>query len=150
MGDEIRTSWQNFTYRTYVAGYVLDTVQDHIIIITEDNVAVLSHQFHNENLMAYITKFVQVLQLKFYNTLQTRLAYRSDPGASDVLAEKHAKIRSSQRADPVFACKIDQRQGGAGGEKQTLLTICTFSGDQQFVTFRLGNFVNASPGEIFI
>ena len=63
-----------------------------IIIITEDNVAVLSHQFHNENLMAYITKFVQVLQLKFYNTLQTRLAYRSDPGASDVLAEKHAKL----------------------------------------------------------
>lgn len=58
VGDEIRTSWQNFTYRTYVAGYVLDTIQDHIIIITEDNVAVFSHQFHNENLMAHITKFV--------------------------------------------------------------------------------------------
>ena len=66
---------------------MLDTVQDHALVITENNVAVFSHQLHDEDFMADITQLIQVFKLKFHYTLQTGLADAGDPGTADVLAE---------------------------------------------------------------
>ena len=72
---------------------MLDAVQDHSFFVTEDDVAVFAHQLHDQTLSAGITQLIKMLQLKFYNTLHSRLLYIQDTGASDVLSEKHAEVR---------------------------------------------------------
>ena len=86
---------------------MLDAVQDHTLVIAENNVAVLAHQLHDQNLVADISKLVQMLQLKFHHTLQSRLPDACDPGAADVFAEQHAEVGSCERTDPVPGCKIN-------------------------------------------
>ena len=52
--NKVGTAGKNFADGAYVAGYVLDAVQDHTLVIAENNVAVLAHQLHDQNLVAYV------------------------------------------------------------------------------------------------
>lgn len=51
---------------------MFDTVKDRIVLLTEDQVAVFSHDLHNQLLAADIAEFVQMLELK--------IRIRSSPG----------------------------------------------------------------------
>lgn len=93
---------------------MLDAVQDHILVIAENNVAVLAHQLHDQNLVAHVAQLVEMLQLKFHYTFQFRLADGCDPCTADVLAKKHAEVGGSEGTDPVLACEIDQGKGSTG------------------------------------
>ena len=109
--NEIFSSWKNLTDRTHMGGNMLDAVQDHAFVITEDDIAVLAHQLHDQTLPAWITQFVKMLQLKFHNALHARLLHIQDTGTADMLTEQHAEIRGCKRTDTVLICKIDQRKG---------------------------------------
>ena len=70
---KIISSRKNLTDRTHVGGNMFDTVKDRIVLLTEDQVAVFSHDLHNQLLAADIAEFVQMLELKNKNTLESRL-----------------------------------------------------------------------------
>ena len=72
---------------------VFDAVQNHSLFVTEDDVAVLAHQLHDQTLSAGIPQLIKMLQLKFHHALHSRLLHIKDTGASDVLSEKHAEVR---------------------------------------------------------
>ena len=93
IGNEIFSSGKNLTDRAHMGRDVFDAVQDHSLFVTEDDVAVLAHQLHDQTLSAGIPQLIKMLQLKFHHTLHSRLLYIKDAGASDVLSEKHAEIR---------------------------------------------------------
>ena len=44
VGNKVRTARKYLADRAYIAGNVFDAVQDHIVIITENDVAVFAHQ----------------------------------------------------------------------------------------------------------
>ena len=92
IGNEIFSSGKNFTDRTHMGRDMLDAVQDHSLFVTENDVAVLAHQFHDQTLSAGITQLIKMLQLKFHHTLHSRLLHIQNTCTSDVLSEKHAEV----------------------------------------------------------
>ena len=72
---------------------MFDAVQDHSLFVTEDDVAVLAHQFHDQTLSVGIPQLIKMLHLKFHHALHSSLLHIKDTGASDVLSEKHAEVR---------------------------------------------------------
>ncbi len=56
--------------------------------VTEDDVAVLAHQFHDQTLSAGIPQLIKMLSSNFHHTLHSRLFHIKDTGASDVLSEE--------------------------------------------------------------
>ena len=53
---------------------MLDTVDDLILLIAENNIAVFSHELDDQKFTALITHFIQMLNLKTENTLHGRLS----------------------------------------------------------------------------
>ena len=79
------------------AGDVLDAVDDLAALRAEDDVAVLSHDLHDEFLAAQIAHFIQMLNGKVDDTLELRLTNINDTSASDMFPQKHAKVRRCHR-----------------------------------------------------
>lgn len=52
---------------------MLDAVQDHSLVITENNIAVLSHQLYHQEFAAEIAHIVEMLDLKGEYPFQARL-----------------------------------------------------------------------------
>ena len=71
--DEIFPSGQYFTHRTDLRGHVFDAVNDLSVFRAEDDVAVFSHDLHDEHLAAEVAQFIQVLDGKADDALQLRL-----------------------------------------------------------------------------
>ena len=95
---KIISSRKNLTDRTHMRRNVLDTVEDHAVFVAEDDVAVLAHQFYDQELLTGIAHLIAVFQLKFYNTFHAGLADTADAGTADMLAEKHTEVRRGERA----------------------------------------------------
>ena len=93
---------------------MLDTVQNLVFIVTENDVAVFAHQLNDEKFPAKIAHVVQVLDLKRNDALQAGLGDGHDAAAADVLAQQHAEIGRRHGAGFVLGGKIRQRQGGTG------------------------------------
>ena len=93
---------------------MLDTVDDLILLIAENNIAVFSHELDDQKFTALITHFIQMLNLKTENTLHGRLSHCNDTATADVLAEKHTEIRGSQRTWLIGLGQIDQWKTGTG------------------------------------
>ena len=55
---KIISSRKNFPDRTHMGRNMPDTVKDHPVLITEDDVAVFSHQFNNQIFFTWIAQFV--------------------------------------------------------------------------------------------
>lgn len=64
MRDEPRLAGQNLADRADQTGNVLDTIQYFVVLIAEDDVAVLSHDFDDQLFAAQITQLIQVFQFK--------------------------------------------------------------------------------------
>ena len=58
VGDEIGAAGQNLPHRAGLKGDVLDAVQDRALRRTENDIAVLSHDFYDQKLPAQITQLV--------------------------------------------------------------------------------------------
>ena len=69
MGDEVRLAGQDLSYTADRSGYVLDAVDDHIIVVTEDQVTVLAHQLHDQRLVTQIPHLVEMLDIDMHDTL---------------------------------------------------------------------------------
>ena len=112
---------------------VLDTVEDHAVFVAEDDVAVLAHQFYDQEFLTGIAHLIAVFQFKFHNTFHAGLADTADAGTADMLAEKHTEVRRGERAWFVFASKIDQRKRSTGRDKKPALAVCSLSGDHKSI-----------------
>ena len=62
---EIAAPRKHFPDRADVQGNMLNAVDNRAVGLTEDNIAVFAHQFHDEKLGAQIAQFIQVFNLKF-------------------------------------------------------------------------------------
>ena len=65
---------------------MFDTVKDRIVLLTEDQVAVFSHDLHNQIFGTQITEFIQMFNSKTDDPLHTRLFNRDDLATSDMLS----------------------------------------------------------------
>ena len=52
---------------------MLDTVDDGIVVITEDQVTVFAHQLHDQCLVTQIAHLIQMFNVNMHNTFQPRL-----------------------------------------------------------------------------
>ncbi len=147
LGDEIFPSRQHLAHGADLGGDVLDAVDDFAIFITEDDIAVLAHDFHNQLLVAEVAEVVEVLNLKMDDALHMGLENACDFPVGNVLAQQHAEIRGSHGAGLVLVCQVNQGEGGAGREYEAYLAFCALDGQQELVLFRLGDF--ADPAVLY-
>ena len=59
--DEIHSSGKDFADGTHICGYVLDAVNNCAVLFAENDIAVLSHDLHDEPFSAEIAHFIQML-----------------------------------------------------------------------------------------
>ena len=121
-----------------------------MIFCAENNIAVFSHDFHNQFFTTQIAQFIPVLNRKHQNTFQSGLPDRQDFAAADMFSEKHAEIRCSHWAWLVLLRQVSQRKRGAGRQQQPVLFFIIFYRNQKFVRFRLCDFCNMSAGQCLI
>ena len=112
LGNEVFPAWKYLPDRADLGGNVLNAVDDHSLAGTENNIAVLSHQLHNQPFPAEISHLVQMLDFKLHRPLQTWLGDGNNFSVSNVLSQQHTEIRRSQRAVFVFVCQVSQRKAG--------------------------------------
>ena len=72
---------------------MLNTVQNHPLIITENNITVFPHQLHDQNLLTGIPQLIQMLQLKLHHTLQPRLPDPGNTRTANMLTQQHTEHR---------------------------------------------------------
>ena len=150
MRDEPRLAGQNLADRADQTGNVLDTIQYFVVLIAEDDVAVLSHDFDDQLFAAQITQLIQVFQFKNDDSFQTRLGNGDDTRILDMLSKQHTEIRRGHGTWFIVARQIDERQGSACRETETLLTVFAFNRAEQLVRFRLGYFGQPTVYEIVL
>jgi len=92
---------------------MFNAVYDHILIIAEDDVAVFAHDLNDKGLAAEVAKLIQVFNLEINDTFQSWLCDRDNPSVAQMLAQKHAEVRSRHWARLVLAGEIDQWKAGA-------------------------------------
>ena len=144
IGNKIVPAGKYLSDRTGLGGNVFDAVDDGVLLITKDKIAVFSHQFQDQLFFPEIPKIIIVFDLKVDDPLQARLPDPGDLSVSDMLAQKHTEIRGSQRPLFVGFCSINKGKAGTGGHEQAdLSSVAAFKGDQQFIIFRLCNLVDA-------
>ena len=147
MGDEIRSAGQYFPDGADHPGHMFDTVYNGIPIVTEDNIAVFSHNFNEQRLLAQITQFIQMFYINTDDAFQTRLSDSKDLPVLDIFAQQHTEIGGSHGAGHSIRSEIDQGQGSAGGEKEPVLRFTAAYCEKQRICFRLCYFYDASAGE---
>ena len=110
-------------------GNMLDAVQDHTVLIAEDDIAVFSHQFYDQKFLTGVSHFIAMLQSKFHNSFHAGLVDTADAGTADVLTQEHAEVWCGKWAWFILIRKIDQREGSVGGEQKSALAVCSLSCD---------------------
>lgn len=148
--DEPWLAGQNLADRADQTGNVLDTIQYFVVLIAEDDVAVLSHDFDDQLFAAQITQLIQVFQFKNDDSFQTRLGNGDDTRILNMLSKQHTEIWRGHGAWFIVARQIDERQGSACRETETLLPVFVFNRAEQLVRFRLGDFGQPTVYEIVL
>ena len=90
---------------------MFDTVNDHAVGVTENNVAVFSHQLYDQCFLAQIPHFIEVFDIKMNDTLHMGLINFYDPSVCDMFAQQHTKIWCGQGTWFVRFSQIHKRQG---------------------------------------
>ena len=138
--QEIIPSRQNLPDRADSGTDMFDRINNQALVITENQVAVFSHQFQNQVLLAQIPHLVQMLHGNMKAPLQSRLGNLHNPGILEMLAQQHTETRRRHGTGFVFVCEIDQRQGGIRRKQKPVLSGAGFDGEQKLV--RLCNFID--------
>ena len=147
---KIGTSRKYLSNRTYLCGNMFDTVKYHVIFITENDIAVFSHQLNDQFLVSEIPKIIQMFNFEYKNTLHIRLRDWSNPSISHMLSKQHTEIWCCHRAWFICSGNIYQRQRCTGRQKQTFLTVWTFQSKKQLILLRLCNLAQTCICEIFL
>ena len=135
--DKIFPSGEHLTHRTHLGGHMLDAVNDLPVFCTEDDIAVLSHDLHDQELLAKVSKFVQMLDGKPDDPLQLGLADIDDPAVSNMLSQEHAEVGCGHGRRFVRVSQIDQWEGGVRADQEAFLPLRRLDSDQKLVRFRL-------------
>ena len=101
---------------------MLDTVDNHALTVTENDIAVLSHQFYNESFGAQIPQLIKVLNFKMDNTLHMGLINFGKAPVGNVFPQYHAEIWCRQGAGFIIVCQVQKGQGGACGHGKAKLS----------------------------
>lgn len=107
MRDEPWLAGQNLADRADQTGNVLDTIQYFVVLIAEDDVAVLSHDFDDQLFAAQITQLIQVFQFKNDDSFQTRLGNGDDTRILNHAFE--AAYRNLARSWGLVYCRASDR-----------------------------------------
>ena len=121
--DEILSSRKNFPDRTHLCRYMFDTVNDLTLIVTENNIAVFSHDLDDQIFPAEVTKFIEMFNCKMNNTLKSRLPDINNAAAADMFTKKHTEVWSSHRTWLILRGQIDQRKRSIRRNRETILTF---------------------------
>ena len=114
------------------------------------NTVALFDDYRDQLFAAQITQLIQVFQFKNDDSFQTRLGNGDDTRILDMLSKQHTEIRRGHGAWFIVARQIDERQGSACRETETLLTVFAFNRAEQLVRFRLGDFGQPTVYEIVL
>ena len=77
---------------------MFDTVNNFSVTVTENDIAVFSHQLYDQGFLAEIAHFIQMFNIKVNDTLHMRLVNLYDPAIGNMLAQHHAEVWRSHRA----------------------------------------------------
>ena len=86
---------------------MFDTVNDLTLIVTENDIAVLSHNFNDQVFPAKVTKFVEMFNRKMNDTLKSRLPDINNAAAADMFTKKHTEVWGSHRTWLILRGQID-------------------------------------------
>ena len=148
-GDKIIPSRQHLPDRADLGGYVFDAVDDFITLVAENNIAVLSHQLHDQMLPAQISEIIRMLQRKVDDPLKIRLNHGYDPGRADMLAQQHTEIGGGHGTCLVFIGEIDERETCVGRDQQPGGIPVFFQRKHQLIRLRLGDFCDPPAFRLF-
>ena len=143
-GDKIRSSRENFPDRTYIGRNMLDAVNDCHIRLTENDIAVFAHQFHNKYFLTDIPHLIEMFNMKMQDTFQSGLGNGKNFAAVDMFAQQHAEVRRYSRIGRRIICQINQWQRGTGRNQQFVIGTVILNAENQSIRFRLINFINTS------
>ena len=147
VGDEIILAGKHLADGADHAGNVLDAVDDYVVFIAENDVAVFAHQLHDELLGAQVPHFIQMLDLKIQNPLHAGLGDGENPAVLDMFAQEHTEVGSSHGAGFIFSCEKCEREGSRRGQGEPVLAAVVFYGKKQLIRLRLGDFIDPSACE---
>ena len=89
---------------------MFDTVDDLTLIVTENDIAVFSHDLNNQVFPAEVAKFVEMFNRKMNDTLKSRLPDINNAAATDMFAQKHTEVWGGHRTWLILRGQIDQRK----------------------------------------
>ena len=148
--NKVGTAGQYLTDGTDASRNAANAVDDCSFSVCEDDVAVLSHQLHDEVMFRKIPHLVEVFRADMNNTLQTRLRYRKDASVPHVLAQQHAEIRCCGRRGFLLAGEVHQGKTGACTDHQPAGLFSLLHGQDELVAFRLGDTADSAAGQFLI
>ena len=91
-----------------------DTVDDHLFVIEEDDVAVLAHDLDDQVVGAKIAHFIAVFHFEAQDPFQSGLGDRDDAAVLQVFAQEHAESRRLKGSLSLFCREIGQGERGVG------------------------------------
>ena len=115
VGNEVGTPRQDFPDAADSGGDMLDTVDDGIVVITEDQVTVFAHQLHDQCLVTQIAHLIQMFNVNMHNTFQPRLGDVHNTAVLQVFAQKHTEVGGRHGAGFIGFRQIDQRERSTCG-----------------------------------
>ena len=77
---------------------MFDAVNNFSITVTENDIAVFSHQLYNQRFLAEIAHFIQMFNIEVNDTFHMRLVNLYDPSICNMLAQHHAEVWCGHRA----------------------------------------------------
>ena len=84
--DKVIASREYLSDRAYLCGDMYDAVEDHVVLIAEDDVAVFSHELDHDEFSPEIAHLIEMLDLDPDDPLQSRLGHGDDPAVCDMLS----------------------------------------------------------------
>ena len=124
---------------------------DRVAVIQEDDIAVLAHDLHDQDMGTQIAHFVAVFHRDAQDALQTGLFDRKDASVLKMFAQQHAEGRRLQGSLPGGPCQIDEGEGRVGAEVEAELAAAPVrgrtDGEHQLVSVCLRDFIDAAAGD---
>ena len=128
-----------------------DAVYNHILVIEENNIAVLSHDLHGKYMCAQIAHLIAMFKPETQDSLQSGLFNGKNTGVLQMLAQQHTKGRCLQGCLPADPGQIDQGKRRVRGEIQPDLSAslfhCRTDRENQFIFVSLSDFIYPPSGD---
>ena len=149
--NEIGPPWKDFADRAYQRRDVADAVDDHLLVIEENDIAVLAHDLDDQEMGAQVAHFIAVFHFQTKDPLESGLGDRDNAPVLQMFAQEHTEGRSLKGRLAAGIGQVHERERGIGAEIESELSAASFGGrahsDYQFVFVRLRDFINTSAAD---